>query len=202
MTAERKERKILAPILAVAMTAGSCTALVKGNNDIESATIPAAENTSTPSPTTEIALSPDISLSPTPNPEEYLEGLVCPAEPTDFDFPQIGEVIVFQGLNWKIVGITEETSEICQRGIKIEIQLCSCLIETPTLIPSRPPAITATHTRRPPEPSRTPSETPHPPSETPRPTETPVPTIPTPTPPIPTPVPTNEDIIPTATKGG
>jgi hypothetical protein len=129
------------------------------------------------------------TLSPTPAIEEgFLAGaLICPVESQEFDLPKVGEVVDFQGMDWKVVGVDEFDSDRCKNGIQIILQLCPCEGETPTA--------TTVFFKSSPTPtekkevllSKTPTLTPKPPTETP--VDTPVPTD-TPIPPTDTPVPT------------
>lgn len=182
------ERKLLGPILATAMATGGCNVFLGSyesqSNGLEPQAVAASP---TPEPLPSATFAEISSLTPTPiDSEGYFEGLVCPpGDPEELHLPEVGDVIEFQGLAWKVVGVNEGAGETCEGGIQIVIEFCPCEQETPTPTPTRP-RVTPTPTRR---------------STTPPPHITPTPGQPTPTPPIPTPAPTNEDIIPTATQG-
>jgi len=152
----------------------------------------------TPSPKTEtpeITSSPFIpTLSPTSTLEiedGYLSGaLICPVESQEFELPEVGDVVEFQGMSWKIVGVDEFDSDRCKDGIQIVLKLCPCEEETPTAtatyLESSPAPTEKKKTPFP--PTSTPS--PRPPTKTPTPTPKPTATIPptiTPQPSEPTP---------------
>ncbi|MCK4588439.1 hypothetical protein KAT60_01325 [Candidatus Woesebacteria bacterium] len=147
---------------------------------------PETQETSPEPETQETSLPFTQTLSPTSTLaiEEggYLSGaLICPVESREFDLPEVGEVVEFQGMDWKVVGVDEFNSDRCENGIQIVLQLCPCE-------EGKTPTATATFF----ESSSTPAEkkkTPFPPTLTPSPQ--PPTEIPTSTPkPTPTPVPT------------
>jgi hypothetical protein len=137
----------------------------------------------TPEITSSPAFTPTLSPTPTPAIEEgFLTGaLICPVESQEFELPKMGEVVDFQGMDWKVVGVDEFDSDRCENGIQIVLQLCPCEEETPTA--------TATYLKSSPTSTKE-KETPFPPTPTssPKPpTETPTPTLePTDTPVVPT----------------
>ncbi len=135
----------------------------------------------TPPPFTQ-TISPTSTLAIE---DGFLSGaLICPVESQEFELPEVGEVVEFQGMSWKIVGVDEFDSDRCKDGIQIVLQLCPC--EEETLTP------TATYLESLLAPTKE-KETPFPPTLTPSPrpsTETPKPT------PEPTPTPKPTAIIP------
>lgn len=142
--------------------------------------------TSTFKPETLEITSPPFTptLSPTSTlaiEDGFLTGaLICPAEAQEFELPRVGEVVDFQGMDWKVVGVDEFNSDRCEDGIQIVLQLCPCEEETPT--------VTATYLKSSPTPTKE-KKTPFPPTLTPSPR--PPTEIPTPTPELTdTPVPT------------
>ena len=188
---------------SLAFTAG-CVSIRASEANEAPEVVPSPSITDTPPPTNEYTLT----STPVPDTDGYFsEGLVCPAEPRQLDLPEVGDVIEFQNMSWKIVTVSEGEGETCPGGIRIVIEFCPCEEETQT--PTATLTATKTATPRPgrtPTPTESREDTPkpttteRPPTKTPEsPTDTPEP--PPPTPPIPTPIPTNEDIIPTATQG-
>ncbi len=113
--------------------------------------------------------------------EGFLSGaLICPVESREFELPKVGEVLDFQGMDWKVVGVDEFNSDRCEDGIQIVLQLCPCEKETSTVTATYlESSSTPTKEKKTPfPPTLTPS--PRPPTEmptvTPEPTDTPVPT--------------------------
>ncbi len=159
------------------------------------------EITSSKTETPEITSPPFTqTISPTSTlaiEDGFLTGaLICPVESQEFELPKVGDVVDFQGMDWKVVGVDEFNSDRCEDGIQIVLQLCPCEEETPTVTATYPEfSPTPTKKKKTPFPP-TPTPSPRPPTETPKPTleptDTPVPTatIPptiTPQPPEPTP---------------
>jgi hypothetical protein len=52
--------------------------------------------------------------------------LICPVESQELELPKVGEVVEFQGMDWKVVGVDEFDSDRCDDGIQIVLQLCPC----------------------------------------------------------------------------
>lgn len=166
---------------------------LKRSTPTEDLTRPTQTSTFKPE-TPEITSSPFIpTLSPTSTLEiedGYLSGaLICPVESQEFELPEVGDVVEFQGMSWKIVGVDEFDSDRCKDGIQIVLKLCPCEEETPTAtatyLESSPAPTEKKKTPFP--PTSTPS--PHPSTKTPKPTPKPTATIPptiTPQPPEPT----------------
>lgn len=163
------ERKLLGPILATAMAApGGCNVFLGSyesqSNGLEPQAIAASP---TPEPLPSATLAEIPSLTPTPiDGEGYFEGLVCPPEdPEELHLPEVGDVIEFQGLAWKVVGVNEGEGEACEGGIQIVLEFCPCEQETPTPTPT---ARRNTNTPRPPtDTPESPIDTPEPPTKTP-----------------------------------
>ena len=140
-----------------------------------------------------VTFTPTLESIPTETPFPdtggyFSEGLICPAEPILFDLPEVGDVVELQNLTWKIVAVAEVDGETCEGGLRVVIEFCPCVEETPTP--------TTTKIRVSPTPTRTPTQrretnTPRPPTETPKPpTKTPT------SPPTETEVPTATDVPP------
>jgi hypothetical protein len=140
-------------------------------------------------PTPSSTLTPTLSPTPTPTRERgFLSGaLICPEESQELELPGVGEVVNFQGMDWKVVGVDEFDSDRCEDGIQIILQLCPCEGETPTATTVFFKSSPTPTEKKEVLPSKTPTLTPKPPTETP--VDTPVPTD-TPIPPTDTPVPT------------
>lgn len=166
---------------------------IAGSLALSSCTLPWDRPTASPVMAPEL---PPVTFTPTPTSEfiptetpfpesdgYFSEGLVCPAEPTPFDLPEVGDVVEFQNMTWKIVAVSEVDGETCEGGLRVVIEFCPCVEETPTPTATkirvnptptatRPPRVNPTPTPRPP----TATPTPQVPTATDVPPQTPIPT--------------------------
>jgi hypothetical protein len=183
----RKEQLFRAVAIGSLVLTGCEVFSPKGSTPIEdlvqpqtSTLEPETQETFPKPETQETSLPFTITISPTSTLEidkGYLTGaLICPVESRELELPEVGEVVEFQGMDWKIVGVDEFNSDRCENGIQIVLQLCPCEEETPTA--------TATYFESSPTPTKekktpfppTPTPSPRPPTETPKPTPEPTPT--------------------------
>lgn len=173
----------------VAFIAASIYALSRlTGGAVEATSTPTQESlirTPTPvvTPQETLTFTPISTLTPELGPQVCLE-----KSKGKFNLPTVGDIITFQGREYKVVGVVEADGEC----IGLEISLCPCEEKTPTptiIIPTHTFTPTPTETATPtPTSTATPTETPPPPTRTPTPTR--VPPTETPTPPRETPTPT------------
>ena len=151
----------------------------------------AAEATSTPipeslsrTPTPVVTPQESPTFTPTSTSTPELGPQVCREKSKGkLNLPTVGDVITFQGREYKVVGVVEANGEC----IGLEVSLCPCEEKTPT-----PTIIIPTHTFTP-TPTKTATPTPTStatPTETATSTPTRIPPTETPTPPRETPTPT------------